>query len=49
MTLIECDSGAVNFTETCDYAMWGNSLKAKPNAESPELRITLRQSEHWAA
>lgn len=40
---------AMNFLQIWDYAIWGNSLKAKPNVESPDHWVALKQSEYGAA
>lgn len=40
---------AMNFLQIWNYAIWGNSLKAKPNVESPDHWVALKQSEYGAA
>lgn len=49
MTFSKYNSEAMNFPESCHYAMRGKSLKAKATAESPDHWITLKQSEQRAA
>lgn len=40
---------AMSFLQISDYAIWGKSLTAKPNVESPDHWVALKQSQYGAA